>query len=49
MPVLFTSGYSDDTIIHHGRLDEGVELLNKPFRKSDLARKVRSVFDKAVS
>ncbi len=43
------SGYSDDAIIHQGRLDEGVELLNKPFRKADLAQKVRSVLDKANS
>ncbi len=47
--VLFTSGYTDDAIIHQGRLDKGVELLNKPFRKADLARKVRSVLDKPTS
>jgi len=45
--VLFTSGYTDDAIIHQDRLDERVELLSKPFRKSDLARKVRAVLDKA--
>ena len=45
--VLFTSGYTDNAIIHQGRLDKGVELLNKPFRKSDLARKIRSVLDRA--
>ena len=49
LSTLFMSGYSDDTIIHQGRLDEGVELLNKPFRKADLAQKVRSVLDKANS
>jgi CheY-like chemotaxis protein len=41
--VLFTSGYTENAIIHHGRLDEGVFLLSKPYRKDDLARKVRSV------
>ncbi|WP_291691059.1 CHASE3 domain-containing protein [Bradyrhizobium sp.] len=39
--VLFTSGYTDNAIVHHGRLDEGVVLLSKPYRKSDLARMVR--------
>jgi PAS domain S-box-containing protein len=39
--VLFTSGYTENAIVHHGRLDPGVILLNKPYRKSDLARLVR--------
>jgi CheY-like chemotaxis protein len=39
--VLFTSGYTDSAIIHHGRLDEGVLLLSKPYRKSELAHMVR--------
>ena len=43
LPVLFTSGYTENAIIHHGRLDEGVFLLSKPYRKEDLARKLRAV------
>ena len=39
--VLFTSGYTEDAIIHHGRLDPGVLLLAKPYRRSDLARIIR--------
>ena len=39
--ILFTSGYSEDTIIHHGRLDENVQLLSKPYKRRDLAEKVR--------
>ncbi|MBN8941964.1 MAG: PAS domain S-box protein [Rhizobiales bacterium] len=39
--VLFTSGYTENAIIHHGRLDPGVLLLAKPYRKSDLARMLR--------
>jgi CheY-like chemotaxis protein len=41
LKVLFTSGYTENAIIHHGRLDPGVLLLSKPYRKSDLARLVR--------
>jgi CheY-like chemotaxis protein len=44
--VLYTSGYTENAIVHQGRLDEGVDLLNKPFRRDDLARKVRAVLDK---
>ncbi len=39
--VVFTSGYTENAIIHHGRLDLGVLLLAKPYRKSDLARIIR--------
>ena len=38
LKVLFTSGYTENAIIHHGRLDSGVLLLAKPYRKLDLAR-----------
>jgi PAS domain S-box-containing protein len=47
LPVLFTSGYSQDVIVHHGRLDEGVQLLSKPYQKEDLARRVRGLLDGA--
>ncbi|MGK2852436.1 MAG: PAS domain-containing protein [Candidatus Limnocylindrales bacterium] len=43
--VLFTSGYAEDAIVHHGRLDAGVRLLAKPYRRADLARAVRSALD----
>jgi len=42
LKVLFTSGYAENAIIHHGRLDAGVLLLAKPYRKSDLARMIRT-------
>jgi PAS domain S-box-containing protein len=45
LPVLFTSGYSENAIVHQGRLDEGVQLLSKPFSRDDLARKVRSLLE----
>ncbi|MDB5526460.1 MAG: two-component system sensor histidine kinase/response regulator [Rhizobium sp.] len=39
--VLFTSGYTDNAIVHAGRLDQGIELLSKPYRRESLARKLR--------
>jgi PAS domain S-box-containing protein len=39
--VLFTSGYTDNAIVHAGRLDEGVELLSKPYSREALARKIQ--------
>jgi PAS domain S-box-containing protein len=45
LKVLYTSGYSQNAIVHHGRVDAGVELLSKPYRRSELAAKVRKVLD----
>lgn len=45
LKVLFTSGYTRNAIVHEGRLDEGVELIAKPFTREALAIKVRSVLD----
>ena len=45
LKTLYTSGYTENTIIHQGRLDPGVQLLSKPYRRADLARKVRQVLD----
>ena len=45
MKVLFTTGYARNAIVHHGRLDPGVEVIFKPFTYSDLAAKIRRVFD----
>jgi PAS domain S-box-containing protein len=41
LKVLFTSGYTENAIIHHGRLDSGILLLAKPYRKSDMAVMIR--------
>ena len=43
--VLFTSGYTENSIVHNGKLDPGVELLSKPYRRDQLASKLRKVLD----
>ena len=43
--TLFTTGYARNAIVHHGRLDPGVQLITKPFSFDDLAAKVREVLD----
>jgi two-component system cell cycle sensor histidine kinase/response regulator CckA len=47
LPVLFMSGYTRNVIVHAGRLDEGVRLLEKPFTPDVLTRTVRQVLDQA--
>ncbi|HVQ70290.1 MAG TPA: PAS domain S-box protein [Bradyrhizobium sp.] len=41
LKTLYTSGYTENAIVHHGRLDSGVLLLAKPYRKSELAKMIR--------
>ncbi|MDB5438317.1 MAG: histidine kinase, partial [Caulobacteraceae bacterium] len=45
LKVLFTTGYSRNAIVHHGRLDPGVQLLSKPFTFEQLAARIRDVID----
>ena len=47
LKVLYTTGYTENAVVHHGKLDAGVELLSKPYRRADLARHVRKVLDKS--
>jgi CheY-like chemotaxis protein len=44
--VLYTSGYAENAIVHGGRLDAGVTLLSKPYRREQLATKVRHIMDR---
>ncbi len=46
LAVLFTSGYTENAIVHGGRLDPGVELLGKPYTRERLARRIRQVLAK---
>ncbi len=48
LAVLFTSGYAQDSIVHDGRLDAGVQLLSKPYAREALARKLREVLAQRV-
>jgi two-component system cell cycle sensor histidine kinase/response regulator CckA len=45
MKVLYMSGYTDDTIVHHGVLEPGLSFFEKPFSPGGLARKVREILD----
>lgn len=44
--ILITTGYARNAIVHHGRLDPGVNLITKPFSYGDLAARVRDILDR---
>jgi YesN/AraC family two-component response regulator len=45
LKVIFMSGYSENAAKNHGRLDPGAHILSKPFRKIDLAKRIRQIID----
>jgi DNA-binding NtrC family response regulator len=46
--VLYMSGYSRNAIVHHGRLDEGVNLLQKPITQAHLSARIRDLLDQDI-
>lgn len=46
--VLYMTGYSRNAVVHQGRLDEGVDLLQKPVSQAQLAMRVRAALDRKV-
>jgi CheY-like chemotaxis protein len=48
IPVVYTSGNTEEAIMHRGRLDDGILLLSKPYRKSELARMARVALGEAT-
>lgn len=49
LKVLFTSGYTENVVVHHGRLDLGVELLSKPYTRLELATKLRQILQASTT
>ena len=47
LKVLFTTGYTRNAVVHNGKLDEGVDLIGKPFSLEALALKIRAVLENA--
>ncbi|HVR67296.1 MAG TPA: response regulator, partial [Verrucomicrobiae bacterium] len=45
--ILYTSGYTQNAIVHQGKLDQGVHYLAKPYRRTELAQKLRQILDGA--
>ncbi len=43
--TLYTTGYTENTVIHGGELDPGIMLVSKPYRRKDLLEKVRAMLD----
>ena len=45
LKTLFTSGYTEDSVLRLGQLDPGVRLLSKPYRRHELAERIREALD----
>ena len=43
--TLYTTGYTENAVIHHGELDPGVMLVSKPYRRREFLEKVRAMLD----
>jgi PAS domain S-box-containing protein len=47
LPILYMTGYSKNAVIHQGRLEEGIDLLQKPVTQPELAARIRAMLDRA--
>jgi DNA-binding response OmpR family regulator len=45
LKVLFTTGYTRNAIVHHGRLDPGLQMIGKPFTFQELGTRIRAILD----
>src|SRR5947207_15787749 len=45
LKVLFMTGYSRNAIVHQGRLDPGIEMIQKPMSQRELAGRIRDLLD----
>jgi len=43
--VIYTTGYAENSVVHNGKLDPGVTLVSKPYRRAELLEKVRQILD----
>ncbi len=48
LPIIYTTGYTRNAVVHNGVLDPGVELIGKPFTLEELATRVREVLDRTA-
>ena len=46
LKILFTTGYTRNAVVHNGVLDEGVELIGKPFGVDEIGAKIREILDR---
>jgi FixJ family two-component response regulator len=47
LPVIYMTGYSRNAVVHQGRLDPGVDLIQKPVSQADLAARIRRAIDRS--
>ena len=49
LPILFITGFAENSLLNHGHLDAGIHLLTKPFELSELASRAKSAIDESLA